>query len=232
MGIHDPNADVSPFKPVPPVVWGMVALIGVFELAFQAGAAGLIGGPRAVGWRAQGVEVFAFHQAIWARFVETWVWRLDEIWRLLTYPLVHQGAVHAGFAAVLILALGNAASKVFAPVALVSVVLAATAVGAVVFGLTSTPGEILIGAYPAVYGLLGLYTWSLWRMAEVLGTNKYAAFRLVGVLVAIQILFILVDGRWTSFFAELGGFAVGFALAAPAAPGGVRRLRERLRGRS
>ena len=83
----------------------------------------------------------------------------------------------------------------------------------------------------AAYGMIGMYTWCLWTMAERMGRNPYAAFQLIGVLVGIQLLFVVLEGAWYSFFAEIAGFATGFLLAAPAAPGGMARLREKLRGR-
>ena len=88
-----------------------------------------------------------------------------------------------------------------------------------------------MGAYPGVYGFLGLLTWALWVQAEELGVNPYTAFRLVGILVGIQIIFILIDGRWDSLFAEVAGFAAGFGLAIVLAPGGIARLKARMRDR-
>jgi hypothetical protein len=69
----------------------------------------------------------------------------------------------------------------------------------------------------------------LWVAAEELGHNRYAAFRLILMLVAIQIVFGLIGGFYQGIVADLAGFAFGFALATPLAPGGLRRLRERLK---
>lgn len=229
--MYDPNHNASPVNPIPPVVLAMVVLIAFFEIAFQLGARGLVGGPAAIQWRVQALQTFGFYPSVWDYLVTTGSPSPEALWRFVTYPLVHASFVHALFACVLLLALGNFIARVFRPVALVLVVLACLIAGAVAFGLTNNDGAPLYGAYPAAYGMIGMYTWCLWTMAERMGRNPYAAFQLIGVLVGIQLLFVVLEGAWYSFFAEIAGFATGFLLAAPAAPGGMARLREKLRGR-
>ena len=229
--MYDPNHNASPINPSPPVVLGMVAIIAVVEIAFQLGARGLIGGPTAIQWRVQALQSFAFYDTIWHSLTATGTLPAGSWWRFLTYPVVHASFTHALFACVLLLALGNFTAKIFRPVALVLVLVACTIAGAVAFGLTSDAGAPLYGAYPVAYGLIGMYTWCLWTMADRMGRNPYAAFQLIGILVGLQLLFVVIEGRWYSFFAEIAGFVTGFVLAAPAAPGGVQRLRAKLRGR-
>ncbi|WP_112321833.1 rhomboid family intramembrane serine protease [Oceanibium sediminis] len=229
--MFDPDHSAPPFNPIPPVVAALAIVIFGIELVFQAGARGFIGGPEAVGWRLTALRDYGFFAGYFDYMLESQTWPFDGLKRFVTYPFIHYSLTHALFACVLLLALGNFAGRMFRTWAILVVFFASSVVGALVFGLTSTTEAPLFGAYPAIYGLLGLYTWALWVAAEELGANPYAAFRLVGILVAIQVVFILIDGRWDGLFAEIGGFATGFALATIVAPGGFTRLRRKLQGR-
>ncbi|MSU89553.1 rhomboid family intramembrane serine protease [Rhodobacteraceae bacterium 2CG4] len=229
--MYDPNHNASPVNPIPPVVLGLVALIALFEIAFQLGERGLAGGAAAIQWRVQALQTFGFYPSVWDQLVTAGRLPVDGAWRFVTYPLVHASFVHTLFACVLLLALGNFTARVFRPVALVLVLAACLIAGAIAFAVTNDTGAPLYGAYPAAYGLIGMYTWCLWTMADRMGRNPYAAFQLIGVLVGIQLLFVVLEGAWYSFFAEIAGFVTGFVLAAPAAPGGIARLRQKLRGR-
>ena len=67
-------------------------------------------------------------------------------------------------------------------------------------GWWGTRGRPLIGMFPAVYGLIGLYTWMLWVAADELGQNRYAAFRLIGVLVVLQLIFGMIGGFYRGWW--------------------------------
>lgn len=229
--MHHPDHDASPLNPVPAVVWCLAALLAGPELVFQAGVAGFAGGPEALGWRSEAAQTFGFFTAVFDLMRETGQWPLEQVWRFVTYPLVHQGFVHTAIAVVLLLAMGNFTARLFHPLAIVLVFVASAAMGALAFGLIVPGRAVLLGSYPAVYGLIGLYTWSLWVMADRMGKNPYAAFRLIGLLVGLQVLFSLISGYWQPLPAEVAGFATGFLLAAPAAPGGIARLRRKLQDR-
>ncbi|MEM8870031.1 MAG: rhomboid family intramembrane serine protease [Pseudomonadota bacterium] len=229
--MHNPDHDAAPLNPVPPVVWLLAALLAGPELVFQAGARGFAGGPEGIGWRNEALQTFGFFDAVFEQMRTTGVWPLDGLWRFVTYIFVHQNLLHTLIAIVLLLAMGNYTARLFHPAALILIFFASAILGALAYGLVLTYRFPLYGAYPAVYGLIGVYTWSLWVMAEKLGKNPYGAFRLIGILVGLQIIFSLISGFWQTIPAEVAGFATGFALAAPAAPGGLMRLRRKLQGR-
>jgi membrane associated rhomboid family serine protease len=93
---------------------------------------------------------------------------------------------------------------------------------------------MLIGIYPAVWGLLGAYTWGLWRKADATGRARLMAFRLVALLLFLQLFFRLTFGGGNEWIADLGGFLAGFALSflvAPDAPDRLRSWRDRARDR-
>ena len=89
----------------------------------------------------------------------------------------------------------------------------------------------LFGGYPAVYGLIGGFTFLLWVNLAAVGANKYRAFSLIGVLLVIQLLFAVVfGGNWT-WVAELAGFATGFLMTFLVSPGGFDRILGQIRQR-
>ena len=228
--MYSEHHNASPVNPLPPVIVALALVIAGVELAFQMGVRGLVGGPEAVGWRLLAVERFGFHDAAFDHMASTGQVRPEWLWQLVTYPFVHYSLTHALFGVVILLALGNYASKLYSPVALLAAFFGCAAGAAAIYGLTGNTRTPLIGMFPAVYGLIGLYTWMLWVAAEELGQNRYAAFRLIGVLVALQLVFGLIGGFYRGLVADIAGFVLGFALATPLAPGGLQRLRRRLRG--
>ncbi|QHQ36982.1 rhomboid family intramembrane serine protease [Algicella marina] len=235
--MHNPDQNASPFNALPPVLVALALAMGLIEVAFQLGARGLIGGPEAVGWRIAAAQRFGFVDQVFEYARATGTWNLDTAARFFTYPFIHQNATHALFAVALLLAIGNYASRVFSGLALAIVFVAASFCGALAHGLIMQGGYALLGAYPPLYGFLGLMTWTLWIIARQKGENPIMAFRLVGVLVALQLLFFVYyqllqgDGGQLTIASEAAGFLTGFGLAPLLIPGGLRRLRARLQNR-
>ncbi|MEO0914789.1 MAG: rhomboid family intramembrane serine protease, partial [Pseudomonadota bacterium] len=185
--MHHPDHDASPLNPLPPVLIGLAAVMGLIEIAFQLGARGLVGGAQAVGWRLEAAQAFGFVDALWQQALTTQSWPLDTVQRFFTYLFIHQNATHAIFAIVLLVAIGNYSSKVFSGLAMGIVFVLSGIAGAISHGVFMETRWALLGAYPAVYGFLGLMTWTLWIVAKREGTNPALAFRLVGILVALQL---------------------------------------------
>ncbi len=89
----------------------------------------------------------------------------------------------------------------------------------------------LVGGYPGAYGLIGALTYIRWMNLGFAGENQMRAFGFVGVLLAIQLLFALIDGRYENVISDMSGFVAGFLLSFVVSPGGVARLLARLRQR-
>ena len=96
--------------------------------------------------------------------------------------------------------------------------------GALAYALFLDPSYPLVGGFPPVYGLIGAFTWLLWRKLSLVGANQARAFQLIAVLMGIQLLFGLIFGGTGDWVADLGGFATGFGLSFFLAPGGWARL--------
>ena len=63
------------------------------------------------------------------------------------------------------------------------------------------------------------------------GGNQYRAFGLIGALLAIQLIFAVLQGFYGDVVADLSGFVTGFLLSFLVSPGGWHRLLVKLRRR-
>ncbi|WP_282026020.1 rhomboid family intramembrane serine protease [Limimaricola cinnabarinus] len=219
----------GPFGTLPPLIVVLALVMAGVEAALSLGATGLVGGPQAIGWRIGAIEGFGFSPAVFDRLALRWDWGLAS--RLLSYPFVHMSLTHALFAVALLLALGKFVGEVLHPLALGLLLLATTLAGALAFGMFVSTNYPLIGAYPAVYGLIGAFTYLMWLQLGRNGANRLAAFRLIGVLLGLQLVFGLMFGADPAWVADAAGFIAGIALSPLLAPGGARGFLARMRTR-
>ena len=229
MAMDDNNS--SPFNALPPVVVALAVVILGLELMFQAATMGLIGGQGGVGWRLNAIRDFAVFDDILGFMWANGLFLPEHMVRLISYPLIHTGLVHAGFVVVFILAIGKMVAEVFSPFAVVILFWGAAVTGAVGFATFMNSPYPLVGGYPGVYGLIGAFTFILWVQARAVGAKGYRAFGLIGMLLVIQIVFGLIEGQFGNVIADLTGFVAGFMLSFVLVPGGWRRIVARLRDR-
>ena len=228
----DQDHNAPPLNPLPPIVWLLALPLIVVELAIQLQTAGLVGGAQALGWRQALFQRLMFLPEVLRLQWETGGHPEGELHRLVSYPLVHGSFTDALFAVVLFLALGKVVGEVLRWWGVVAVVIGATVAGALAYGLL-VPGlkTPLVGAYPAVYGLIGGFTCLIFANLARVGANKYRAFSLIGFLLVAQLVFgVLFGSSWT-WVAEIAGFAAGFALTLLVSPGGFQRLLDQIRQR-
>ena len=160
-----------------------------------------------------------------------------ELWRLLAYPFVHYSLTHAVFVTVFLLALGNMVARVFRPGAVVALFFASAIGGAAVYSLVAgvlpmVRFDPLVGGYAPVYGLLGAFTFLLWTRLGQENANRMRAFTLIGMLLLFQLVFgIAFGGAGKNWIAEVSGFVIGFLLSFVLIPGGMGRVRRRIRQR-
>ena len=227
------NMNASPVNPIPPVVLIIAILVFSAELVLQAGENGLIGGPAAIGWRLGLIENYSFFDPIFEHMLENRDFTYGNLLRLISYPVVHSSLTHAFFASVMILALGKKVAEEFSGKAVLVIVPIATLAGSITYGLIDNAKVPLYGAFPVVYGLLGAYSWILWLALDGKGRARWAAFRLVGFLLALQLLWYLFYGGQRDWIAFAAGFVSGFGLSfvlSPDAGPRVRRWVESIRG--
>jgi len=219
-----------PINPLPPVVWLLAAPIIIGEIMFGLGHAGLAG-DAAIGWRLEALQRFAFDPEMFRRMLaqNEWPWR--GVARLVTYGFVHASLTHAAMVLVFILALGKMVGEVFSGWAVAAVFFGASIFGALIYALMPFTQIALYGGYPGAYGLIGAFTWILWTRLAMVNANRSRAFSLIGMLMAVQVVFALVFGGRPDWIADIAGFAGGFAISFLVAPGGWRRTLDRLRRR-
>jgi len=223
--------DQSPINPLPPIVVALAILIFGSELIFQAGARGFAGGPEAIGWRLSAVRDYGFSGAVFDWMLETGRWPGEHLMRFVTYPFIHFSFTHTLMVLVFLLALGKMVGEIFGTFAVLLVFFSSAIVGALAYALFLDDPQPLIGGYPAVYGLIGSYTFMLWVSLTGTGNTQYRAFTLIGFLMGIQLLFGLVFGGSSDWIADLFGFVNGFIVSMLMVPGVWGRIRDRLRQR-
>lgn len=223
----DHNA--PPLNPLPPVVWLLSLPIVAIELLFSAGRYGLIGGPGAIGWRTGAIEDFGFYNVLFDRLVATGDVSGNTLLRFVSYAFVNLSFTQTLFVVVFILALGKMVGEVFSAAAVLLIFFASAIIGAVAYGVLLNDAYPLVGGYPAVYGLIGAFTFLLWVNLAARGENRSSAFMLIGFLLGIQLLFRVLNGGDNTWVADIAGFVTGFLLSFVVSPGGWGRVRAWLR---
>ncbi len=225
--MQDHNA--PPLNPLPPVVWAIALPMIALEIVLQIGAAGIAGGPDAVGWRLEAITKVAFIPDLWREMWTLGQFPPEHMLRFVAYPFVHGNMTHAAFAVVILLALGKFTGEVLRFWAVLVVFFGAAIAGALAYGLVATRVP-LIGAYPGDYGLVGAFTYLMWLRLAGSG-REYRAFSMIGLLLVAQLVFGVLFGGGLDWVADLAGFAAGFVLTILVVPGGIPRLMDRLRQR-
>jgi membrane associated rhomboid family serine protease len=228
----DQDLNAPPLNPLPWIVWALALPMIAMELVLTLAEHGVVGGPQGIGWRLQAVERFGLFPELLKYQWETGGQPLAELYRLVSYVLVHGSFTNALFAIVMFLALGKMVGEVFRWWGVLVIFAGSAAIGGAAYGLL-VPGirMQLIGAFPAVYGLIGAFTFLIWTNLARVGASKYRAFSLIGMLLAVQLVFgVLFGGSW-DWVAEVTGFVVGFLLSFVVSPGGFRRVVNQIRQR-
>lgn len=228
--MQDPDFQ-PPVNPLPPIVTLTFLAIAGIEAGLSLGEAGIIGGPGAVGWRLGLIRDWGFSGQIFDWMLANGRWPLWEVARAFTYPFIHLGFTHALFAMVLLLALGKLVAESMGPVTFAAIFVLAGAGGALIYALLLNDPTWLTGAYPSVYGLIGGYSFVMWRQLAGTGPQQYRAFTLIALLMGIQLIWGVFFETGLQWIAELAGFFVGFGLCFVMAPGEWARIRDGLRRR-
>ncbi len=181
--------DQSPINPLPAVVVVLALLIFGIELVMQAGARGFVGGAEGVGWRLAAMREYGFSAPVLDWMIETGRWPLEHLKRFVTYPFIHVNFTHALMVLVFLLALGKMVGEVFGSIAVLVVFFLSAAIGAAAYGIILNNPIVVVGGYPAVYGLIGSYTFMLWVSLAGTGNTQLRAFTLIGFLMGLQLVF-------------------------------------------
>ncbi|MBM3604329.1 MAG: rhomboid family intramembrane serine protease [Alphaproteobacteria bacterium] len=231
-----PGLTESPLNPLPPVIWLLALPVIASEAVFALGSAGLVGGAEGVGLRLSAIRMAAFPPELAQRMWSIGALDLGQLYRFLSFSFVHLSLTHALFVVVFTLALGNMVAQNFRPAAVLALFLGSAIGGALIYAavlpLTGTRPAPLIGGYPAVYGLVGAFTFLLWTRLAAANANRMRAFVLIGMLLAFQLAFgLLFGGAGTGWIADIASFACGFAFSFLLVDGGLSRALGQIRQR-
>ena len=227
----------APVNKLPPMVIALTLLIVGIEALFQLANQGIVGGPQGVGWRLKAVNDYAFSARVFELVTEQGAYSFDLLKRFVTYPFINNALTQVAFCAALTLALGKFVGEYFGGLRVLIIYVFASIAGAVAYGFFASGTYPLFGGFTPVYGLIGAYTYALWLRLSRAGESQLLAFRLIGVLLLIQLIFGVVTGVLyqapppPTWIAELAGFVGGFGISVLLAPGGwtsfVARMRQR-----
>jgi hypothetical protein len=212
-----------PFNPLPPLFAGLVLLILGIEAAFQLGSRGIIGDAGALGWRVTAQRDWGFSATLFQSAMQTGRLWPDVLTRALSYPFIDVATTPVLMGSAILLAIGTSVARASGVLVQAAVLVAATLAGALAFGATVGSDVLLTGVFPAVYGLIGFHTWTLFAAATD-RKGRLMAFRLVAFLIFLQVLGWVLAGGRTLIVADLAGFATGFVLAVLIGPGARARL--------
>ncbi len=222
------NPNERAVNDLPLAIVGICLVVLAIELMLTAATAGLLGGPGGVGWRLQFIQGYAFVPAV-IDVLQTGGFDFEVLRRFVTYAFLHESVTHMLFAGALLLALGKFVGDVFSTINTILLFLVSTVFGALIYGTLVQSNYPLLGLYPAVYGFIGAYTYIVWLYLGSVGQNQLQAFRLIGFLLGLQLIFGLIFGSSPTWIAELSAFFMGFAASTVLAPGGWASLLRRLR---
>ena len=224
------------FNKLPAAVWLLAAPIIASEIVFGLASLGFIGGAEGVGMRMSAVAATAYIPEMGLRAWSLGVFDPEILQRMLTYPFIHGSVVHALFVLVFTLALGKLVAEQFRPWAFLALFFGSAVGAALIYTLAAwlIGGRPipLIGGYPAVYGLVGGFTFILWVRLGMEHANRLRAFSLIGMLLLFQLVFGLLAGQGGYvWIADVSGFVVGFLLSFVLIPGGFQRAMQAIRHR-
>lgn len=232
----------SPINQLPAIVWilslPMIASEAVFALARLGFMNNGMGGQgAALAMRQIAAERTAFLPSMLYRAWDAQTVMGAQLWRILTYSFISASFTQALFVVVFLLALGNMVGSVFRPLAVVALFFGSAIGGALVFTLCGLAfprilNVALIGGYPAVYGLIGAFTFLIWVRLGQQNANRMRAFTMIAALMAFQLVFgIIFQDTTFLWIADIAGFATGFLLSFVLIPGGFREVVAQLRQR-
>ena len=226
--MQDPQS-APPVNPLPPVVIFLFFAITLPEIMFSMAERGWISGPEAIGWRLAAVQDYGFSGELFDWMLLNGRWIPEHMMRFVTYPFIHSTFTATIFCAVLMLALGKLVGESMGQIAVLVLFFGGAAFGAAAYGLLLNNPTWLVGGFPAVYGLIGGYSFLMWQKLASTGQQQLRAFSLIAILMGLQLIFGVFFGPSTLWVADLAGFVFGFGASVLLMPGGLAHLLEQLR---
>lgn len=201
---HPPDRALQTGAPV--FLWVLVGIMAAIELVLSLSSYGLFG---SLSLRWPAFTLGAFWQPILSGATPP-VFSGQTVLMFITHAFLHSGVMHLALNCVVLLALGKFVSfQVGASKTLLVLFLSAIA-GAAFFGLVSASNGPMIGASGAVFGLIGLWQASDYRMRRRSELPLQPVLMAFLGLVATNIVFFVILSGGLAWEAHLGGWIAGW----------------------
>lgn len=153
--------------------------------------------------------------AFWPGLLNDWTpnYSLQPVAMFLTYGFLHGGVVHLALNMVTLWSLGRIVIARAGVAGFLWIYVVSQVVGAAVFALLSRGGLPMVGASGALFGLAGAIGAWIWLSRPDTRASFRATRRLLGGLVAINILMYIAFAGRLAWETHLGGFIAGWAVA-------------------
>jgi membrane associated rhomboid family serine protease len=149
--------------------------------------------------------------SLWLMSVTPWDSCINlhwELWRYVTYALVHANAMHLASNMLMQLAVGLSLEAVHGSARVMLLYILSGFAGAmncVMF----TPEAVIVGASGAIYGLYGVTVANIVINWDVMPARWYRALMSLSLLVQDWVLYFFAHDEFTSYCCHAGGFAFG-----------------------
>ncbi|MCC5958001.1 MAG: rhomboid family intramembrane serine protease [Rhodobacteraceae bacterium] len=212
-------------QPLPWGVWLLVLAIAAVELVLWAGAHGLVNAAGAADWRAQALAWAGVNPALQDWMIDSAQAPARHLLRYVAFGFVHMGPVQALLVVVIIAALGKYCAERLGSVRLLLILALAQAAGGAGFGMAGDAAAWLVGGYPMIFALAGIYAALVRDTASDRRALMLALALPLVLLVARLFLATIMGGM--DWIADVVACAAGFALTRALRPGLLIRLRRR-----
>lgn len=166
--------------------------------------------------RRSDLRILAYdYGAFWPGLLKDWTpnYGFQPVAMFLTYGFLHGGVVHLALNMVTLWSLGRIVIARAGVVGFLWIYVLSQVVGAAVFALLSRAGLPMVGASGALFGLAGAIGAWIWLSRPTTAASFRATRRLLGGLVAINILMYIAFAGRLAWETHLGGFVAGWAVA-------------------
>lgn len=195
-----------------PAILFFVLSATLIEVVLQLADAGLLGSTR--------LRIVIYQNtAFWPGLLSGWIpnYAVQPYAMFLTYAFVHGGLTHLILNMVTLVSLGVAVIRDAGQIGFLLVYLVSTLAGALVFAITATSFQPMVGASGALFGLAGALVW--WNIRYTFRQDTTIAVKAASVLWPATILTLLNVLMYYGFDknvawqTHLGGFVGGVAVA-------------------
>ncbi len=200
-----PKGDVEIFD-IPWIIAALIAVCVLIELLLQAIGFGLLDGSR--------TRVYHF-VAFWSGVLRDWPpnYAAQPVTMFVTYGFFHAGFFHLLVNMITLWSVGPILVDRVGTFRFLVLYFASMVGGAAAFGLLAEKLLPMVGASGALFGLAGAFL--SWNYVDrfATGLNLWPIARVIGLLIAMNVVLFIATGGQLAWETHLGGFVTGWVTA-------------------